>query len=114
MTNVYLNNLKQYRADKGWSQELVAKFSGVSSRTLQRIESGGATSIETAKSLAAVFELDSYQCLSSSEPDVSTIPNSPLSDGLNDKGAEDSALTNEGAESAVKEDNRSWWEKHIA
>jgi transcriptional regulator with XRE-family HTH domain len=114
MTNVYLNNLKQHRTDKGWSQELVAKFSGVSSRTLQRIESGGATSIETAKSLAAVFELDSYLCLSSSEPEVSIIPNTPLSDGLNDKVKERSTLSNDVIESAVKEDERSWWEKHIA
>ncbi|MBQ4845318.1 helix-turn-helix transcriptional regulator [Pseudoalteromonas sp. MMG005] len=50
--------LKKLRADKNWSQEQVATFSGLSTRTIQRVESGQSASIETLKSLASVFEVD--------------------------------------------------------
>ena len=49
---------KKLRAEKKWSQEQVAKFSGLSIRTIQRVESGQSASIETLKSLASVFEVD--------------------------------------------------------
>jgi len=50
--------IKKLRADKKWSQEQVATFSGLSIRTIQRVESGQSASIETLKSLASVFEID--------------------------------------------------------
>mgnify|MGYP000672221477 FL=1 len=50
--------LKKLRADKNWSQEQVATFSGLSTRTIQRVESGQSASLETLKSLASVFEVD--------------------------------------------------------
>ncbi len=44
--------------EKGWSQELLAQMSGVSVRTIQRIERGGKASLESRKCLAAVFEIN--------------------------------------------------------
>lgn len=49
-------NLKQMRRGKGWSQEQLADISGVSIRTIQRIEAGEAPGLETLKALAATFE----------------------------------------------------------
>ena len=48
--------IKKLRLDRGWSQEDLAETSGVSVRTIQRIENGGRASLETLKCLAAVFE----------------------------------------------------------
>ena len=49
-------NIKQRRLEKGWSQEELARHSGLSTRTIQRIENGQTASIESLKCLAAVFE----------------------------------------------------------
>ncbi len=50
--------IKKLRLQNHWSQEQLAQFSCLSSRTIQRIESGNQASIESLKSLAAVFEID--------------------------------------------------------
>ena len=50
--------IQKLRLKKGWSQQQLADASGVSARTIQRIESGQAASAETLKSIAAVFEVD--------------------------------------------------------
>jgi len=50
--------VKKLRAEKNWSQEQVATFSGLSIRTIQRVESGQSASLETLKSLASVFEVE--------------------------------------------------------
>ncbi len=41
-----------------WSQEHLAALSGLSLRTIQRVEAGNSASNETLKSLASVFEID--------------------------------------------------------
>lgn len=41
---------------RGWSQQQLADASGLSLRTVQRIESGNPPSLETLKSLASAFE----------------------------------------------------------
>lgn len=46
------------RLQRGWSQEQLASLSGLSVRTIQRIESGQSASAESLKALAAVFEVD--------------------------------------------------------
>ncbi len=51
------NKLKHIRRDKGWSQELLAKASGLSLRTIQRIESEGKASAESVLSIASALEL---------------------------------------------------------
>lgn len=50
--------VQKLRLKKGWSQQQLADFSGLSVRTVQRIEAGHAPSTESLKSLAAVFEVD--------------------------------------------------------
>jgi len=48
--------IQKFRVDKGWSQEELATHSGLSVRTIQRIENGKRASLESLKCLAAVFE----------------------------------------------------------
>ncbi len=50
--------VKRLRQKNNWSQEQVATMSGLSIRTIQRVESGQSASLETLKSLASVFETD--------------------------------------------------------
>lgn len=49
-------NIRERRIEKGWTQEELARHSGLSSRTIQRIETGNNAGLESLKSLAAVFE----------------------------------------------------------
>ena len=48
--------IQKLRVDRGWSQEELASHSGLSVRTIQRIENGKRASLESLKCLAAVFE----------------------------------------------------------
>lgn len=51
------NLVKRLRNQKGWSQSELAALSGLSVKTIQRIERGqGAPSTETAKALASIFD----------------------------------------------------------
>ena len=50
--------VRKLRLRKGWSQDQLAEFAGVTVRTIQRLERGQKPSLETAKALAAVFEVD--------------------------------------------------------
>ena len=50
--------IRKMRLDKGWSQEQLSEVSGLSVRTIQRIERGQKPGLESLKSLAAVFEVD--------------------------------------------------------
>lgn len=49
--------LKQLRLSRHYSQEQLAQMSGLSVRTIQRIESGENASLESLKCLAAVLEV---------------------------------------------------------
>lgn len=49
--------LKKLRSIKCWSQEELASASGLSVRTIQRVEKNGTASLETTKALAAVFNI---------------------------------------------------------
>ena len=61
-------DLRELRKEKGWSQEDLSGFSGLSVKTINRVENGHVTpSVETAKALAAVFELPFAFFLSSAE-----------------------------------------------
>jgi len=53
-----LRDIKKLRLERHWSQEQLAEMSGLSVRTIQRIENGGNAGLESLKSLAAVFETD--------------------------------------------------------
>ncbi len=50
--------IQKLRLERGWSQQQLAEMSGLSQRTIQRIENGKTPSVESVKSLAAVFEVD--------------------------------------------------------
>lgn len=56
--NISKEKVRQLRMSKGWPQEQLALASGLSVRTVQRVESEGAASLNTAMSLAATFEVD--------------------------------------------------------
>lgn len=51
-------SLKEKRLARGWTQAQVAEFSGLSQRTIQRLEKGNPATTETLKCLASVFETD--------------------------------------------------------
>ena len=53
--------IHKLRLQKGWSQQQLADLSGLSVRTIQRMEQGQPASTESLKSLAAVFEIDFHQ-----------------------------------------------------
>jgi transcriptional regulator with XRE-family HTH domain len=50
--------VQKLRLQRGWSQAQLAELSGLSARTVQRIEGGQNATAESLKSLAAVFEVD--------------------------------------------------------
>lgn len=50
--------IRAERERRAWSQEHLATVSGLGLRTIQRIEKTGAASFESARSLAAVLEVD--------------------------------------------------------
>lgn len=59
--------IQKLRLKRGWSQQQLAQASGLSTRTIQRIEAGQPASTETLKSLAAVFEVD-FSTLNPEQP----------------------------------------------
>jgi transcriptional regulator with XRE-family HTH domain len=50
--------VQKLRLQRGWSQEQLAELSGLSARTIQRMESGSASSPESLKAIGSVFEID--------------------------------------------------------
>ena len=50
--------VRKLRLQHGWTQEDLARFAGLSVRSVQRVERGQPGSLETMKALAAVFETD--------------------------------------------------------
>jgi len=55
-TTINLRAIKKMRLERHWSQDQLAEMSGLSIRTIQRIENGENAGLESLKSLAAVFE----------------------------------------------------------
>lgn len=62
-TKVNTQKIKNLREQRGWSQNQLAQMSGISLRTLQRMEKDGNCSIESVKSIASVFEVDFKEIL---------------------------------------------------
>ncbi|WP_405600686.1 MULTISPECIES: helix-turn-helix transcriptional regulator [unclassified Pseudoalteromonas] len=50
--------IKKQRNERTWSQDHLASVSGLSLRTIQRIEKEGKCSLDSKKALASVFEID--------------------------------------------------------
>ena len=55
---INLRDIKNLRLELHWSQDQLAEMSGLSVRTIQRIENGENAGLESLKSLGAVFEKD--------------------------------------------------------
>lgn len=51
------SNIIQLRKNRGWSQEKLAAISGLSTRTIQRIENDGNCSLDSKMALASAFEI---------------------------------------------------------
>jgi len=64
-------NIQKWRLQRGWSQQQLAELSGLSARTIQRIENGQPASAESLKSLASVFEID-FASLNSEQESMET------------------------------------------
>ncbi|KQR33924.1 MULTISPECIES: 2TM domain-containing protein [Rhizobium/Agrobacterium group] len=65
--------VQKLRLQRGWSQEQLAIVSGLSVRTIQRIERGQSASLETLATLASVFEIDVSQLTVEKETDMQSI-----------------------------------------
>jgi transcriptional regulator with XRE-family HTH domain len=50
--------VRKLRLQRGWTQEHLAQLTGLSVRSIQRLERGQPGSLESMNSLAAVFEVD--------------------------------------------------------
>ncbi|GGW95737.1 helix-turn-helix domain-containing protein [Alteromonas halophila] len=71
LVKINAEKLKQLRDQRCWSQQQLADVSGLSLRTVQRIEARAVASQESVKCLAAVFETDTQALLAvSPEPHV--------------------------------------------
>jgi transcriptional regulator with XRE-family HTH domain len=66
--------IQKLRLQRGWSQEQLAELSGLSVRTIQRLERGQTASVESLKALGAAFEIDFSHL---KEPDMSTNAETP-------------------------------------
>jgi transcriptional regulator with XRE-family HTH domain len=55
---INLREIRKMRLERHWSQDQLAEMSGLSIRTIQRIENGENAGLESLKSLAAVFEIN--------------------------------------------------------
>jgi transcriptional regulator with XRE-family HTH domain len=55
---INLRDIKKLRLERHWSQDQLSEMSGLSIRTIQRIENGENAGLESLKSLAAVFEIN--------------------------------------------------------
>jgi len=50
-------DIQKLRLQRAWSQEQLAECTGLSVRTIQRLENGGQMSLESRKAIAAVFDV---------------------------------------------------------
>ena len=71
--------IQKSRLQRGGSQQQLADLSGLSVRTIQRLEKGQDASTESLKSLAAVFEIDfsQLQRTNMSTANDTLVPTSP-------------------------------------
>ncbi|WP_041525018.1 helix-turn-helix transcriptional regulator [Gilvimarinus agarilyticus] len=53
--------IKKLRNERAWSQEQLSSVSGLSLRTVQRIENEGRCSQESKKALASAFEIKAFE-----------------------------------------------------
>lgn len=67
--------VRKLRLQRGWSQEQLATLTGLSIRTIQRIERGQSPGLDSLTALAAVFEVSVSELQPRQEQDMhSTTP----------------------------------------
>jgi len=54
---------RTFRESRQWSQEQLAEIAGVSSRTVQRVEEGQTSSMDTRRALASAFGFEDIDAL---------------------------------------------------
>ncbi|WP_113906644.1 helix-turn-helix domain-containing protein [Aliidiomarina celeris] len=54
---IHTSVVKEARTQRGWTQQQLAEVTGLSLRTIQRVESQGQASVETCNALCAVLEI---------------------------------------------------------
>ena len=64
------NLVKLMREERAWSQEHLASVAGLSTRTIQRLESEGNASAESRMAIAAVFGIEPMQLMQGQGPAV--------------------------------------------
>lgn len=73
--------IKNLRLKHGWSQEQLADITGLSTRTIQRIEKEDEASLESLKALAHAFEMDIQtlqETLTHKEKEMQDVQKAPL------------------------------------
>ena len=75
------NLVKKLRTAENWSQEQLSEKSGLSLRTIQRLENGGNASLESVRALAAAFGIDPTE-LTLSETESPQTPLDAVKTGL--------------------------------
>lgn len=73
--------LRELRTARQWSQEQLARLSGLNLRTIQRLESGARISMESLRALAAVFEVPAESLLAG-EPNSRPSPLQAMREGV--------------------------------
>jgi len=66
------NKVKSLRMSKGWSQEQLSEFSGLSLRTIQRIENGVTISMDSLNVLAKALDVDQKELVIKEDTQPST------------------------------------------
>lgn len=66
------NKVKSLRISKGWSQEQLSEFSGLSLRTIQRIENGVTISMDSLNVLAKALDVDHNELVIKEDKQPST------------------------------------------
>ena len=74
------NKLKQLRESRCWSQQQLAEMSGLSLRTVQRIEAKSVASKESIKCLGAVFDIGITDLFADDAFTDNPVPDSPQPD----------------------------------
>ncbi|WP_099036687.1 helix-turn-helix transcriptional regulator [Lacimicrobium alkaliphilum] len=67
---INIESVKSQRNKRAWSQTQLADVSGLSLRTIQRIEKTGSASLESVKSIASVFEIEASDLQKTAIPPV--------------------------------------------
>jgi transcriptional regulator with XRE-family HTH domain len=74
--------VKKLRTAENWSQEQLSEKSGLSLRTIQRLENGGNASIESVRALADAFGIDPAELILNGETETPQTPQDAVITGL--------------------------------